>query len=225
MIPFSREQFLGVFEAYNTAVWPAQFALAFAAITATYLSLRAKRRPEWQPLLLAGLWVWSGAVYHIRFFSEVNPAAIAFGAFFVLQAVAFVVAAFKQHIELRFEASLAGIAGAVIITYALAVYPLLGVLLGHVYPASPTFGAPCPLVIFTFGLLLWNARSTPWYVWVIPAGWAIVGLSAARSFGMVEDYGLPATALTTAVVLFVSRVHGPASRARLSWKVQRHAAG
>jgi hypothetical protein len=42
----------------------------------------------------------------------------------------------------------------VIILNALAIYPLLNTAPGHSYPRAPTFGlTPCPLVVFTFGIL------------------------------------------------------------------------
>ena len=41
---------------------------------------------------------------------------------------------------------------------------------GHVYPAAPMFGVtPCPLVIFTFGMLLLSRERAPWPLLVIPA--------------------------------------------------------
>jgi hypothetical protein len=73
--------------------------------------------------------------------------------------------------------------GAGIVGYALVVYPLLNVLLGHRYPAMPTFGAPCPTTIATFGLLTWATPRPPWFVWPIPILWALVGTSAAFTLG------------------------------------------
>jgi hypothetical protein len=77
-----------------------------------------------------------------------------------------------------------------LILYALVAYPLLGVLLGHHYPATPTFGAPCPTTIFTFGVLLWCQRRVPAWLLIIPGLWALIGLSAAISLGVPEDVGL-----------------------------------
>ena len=82
------------------------------------------------------------------------------------------------------------------------MYPLLNVLLGHRYPAMPTFGAPCPTTIATFGLLTWATPRPPWFVWPIPVLWALVGTSAAFALGVREDLGLLAAAgLAVAVQL------------------------
>jgi hypothetical protein len=75
--------------------------------------------------------------------------------------------------------------------YALAVYPLIGILAGHHYPRTPVFGvAPCPTTIFTFGLLLWASRPVPLLVVVIPFLWSVVAMSAAVNLNVPQDYGL-----------------------------------
>jgi hypothetical protein len=87
-------------------------------------------------------------------------------------------------------------------------YPLLGSAFGHLYPVSPVFGvAPCPTVIFTFGLLLWSTARVPGYVLVIPFLWSLLGFSAAVSLGMREDYGLVVAGLLgTALLLLRGRL-------------------
>ena len=77
----------------------------------------------------------------------------------------------------------------------MVAYPLIGSALGHGFPNGPVFGlTPCPLVLFTFGLLLLVDRA-PRYMMVIPIIWALVGTSAAVSLGVVEDISLLASAL------------------------------
>jgi hypothetical protein len=73
--------------------------------------------------------------------------------------------------------------------YAL-VYPALNVLADHTYPASPTFGVPCPTGIFTVGLLLTTANRPPIPVVVAPVLWAVIGGSAALVLGVATDYVL-----------------------------------
>jgi hypothetical protein len=63
--------------------------------------------------------------------------------------------------------------------------------LGHVYPASPTFGLPCPTTNFTFGPFLWVQARLPLRLLVIPAPWSVVGFSAALSLSITQDDGLP----------------------------------
>jgi hypothetical protein len=75
--------------------------------------------------------------------------------------------------------------------------------LGRVFPFSPTFGAPCPVTIFTFGLLVWGNRGFPLYLLIIPLVWAVIGSTAAWHFGVTEDYGLSVTA--AAATFFILR--------------------
>lgn len=52
--------------------------------------------------------------------------------------------------------------GWALLAYASIVYPLLGQLLGHGYPAMPMFGiTPCPVTIFTFALCLLTTEPVP----------------------------------------------------------------
>jgi hypothetical protein len=58
----------------------------------------------------------------------------------------------------------AGLLGLALIAYALVVYPLIGLWFGHSLGELPAFGVtPCPLVLFTFGILL-LAQRVPWCV-------------------------------------------------------------
>jgi hypothetical protein len=56
------------------------------------------------------------------------------------------------------QKTLAGTCGALLVFYAMVIYPLLDSVLGHGSPQAPLFGVtPCPTTIFTFGLL-WRDR-------------------------------------------------------------------
>jgi len=89
------------------------------------------------------------------------------------------------------------------------IYPVLGYVLGHGYPNSPVFGVtPCPVTIFTFGLLLF-ANNVPKQILVIPLIWSVIGFSAALTMGIKEDIGLLAAGLVgTAMIILQQRVHG-----------------
>jgi hypothetical protein len=199
-IPFTAEQFLEVFARYNQAVWPVQVLLHVAAFAVIGLAWRAAGR--WVLPLLATLWAWMGLVYHWGFFTAINPAAWVFGALFLVQGVLLLVVGLRSappSFAIRFDRF--GIAGAVLVAYALVVYPLLGRALGHVYPASPTFGLPCPTTIFTLGLFLWAEGRLPLRLLVIPTLWSVVGFSAALSLSVTEDYGLLVAAVITTLMI------------------------
>lgn len=199
-VPFTEQQFMGVFAAYNTAVWPLQLALVAVAvglIVATCFPHTPWLRRA-AAIVLAVLWAWSGIVYHALHFAPVNPTARLFGAAFVLQALLY---AYYGGVRGRtwFGGRQAGwlwAAGWTLVIYALAVYPLLGVLLGHHYPHRPTFGLPCPLTLFSIGLAALSRPRHPRAVLVIPVLWAALGSTAAFTMGIWQDLALvPAAAL------------------------------
>jgi Family of unknown function (DUF6064) len=90
-LPFTREQFFDLFDAYNGALWPALVALWIASVAASALLLSSRRLPDrWISGLLAAHWTWSALAYHLAFFTRINPAAWVFAAMFLLQAGVFV---------------------------------------------------------------------------------------------------------------------------------------
>ena len=217
MIPFTVDQFLNVFEQYNVAVWPAQVFLY--AIGMFAISLVLSRKSDFSrivSLILSLFWIWMGIVYHFWFFSAINKAAIGFAAFFVLQGILFFIAGvLKQQLTFRFSSNLYGIVGSVFLVYALIVYPVLGYWLGHRYPATPTFGLPCPTTIFTFGLLLWTHRRVPLYVLAIPLAWTFLGFWAAISLGVIEDLGLLMAGLIGSMLIILRDTSIPQASANL----------
>jgi hypothetical protein len=206
-LPFTIDQFLDVFRRYNTAVWPAQWVLFAIALVIAVLVYRDRPKDHrWVYGLLAVLWLWMAFAYHIAFFASVNPAAVGFGAAFAIQGVLFAWYVFRTRAEhVRTHSGAAGHLGVVLVSYALFVYPALGYMFGHHYPAAPTFGAPCPTTIFTLGIIVWWGGSIPLALLVIPLAWSIIATSAAVSLGMTEDFGLLAAAIATVVALLVAR--------------------
>jgi hypothetical protein len=202
--PFTVEQFLAVFREYNDAIGVMPFILAGLALLLVAMTRVAKPWSDSAITVgLAVLWLWSGIVYHWMFFAPINPLARIFAGLFVLQGVTLLVLGVAKG-GLRFRPSRtgAGLAGWLVITYALLVYPLLGFAQGRGYPDGPSFGAPCPTTIFYFGMLLWTDTGHHAPYTAMAFAWTIVGTSAAFTFGMYEDFGL----LAAAIVMFVTAV-------------------
>lgn len=205
MLPFTVEQFLGVFVQYNQAIWPMHIAAYLLGIATLVLALTRPRYADQAiSIILAMLWAWMGVVYHLIFFRPINPAALGFGALFIVQAALWVVfGVVRPRLSFKAELNPYSVTGAVLIAYAMIVYPVIGALLGHGYPASPSFGvAPCPTTIFTFGLLLCTNVRVPKPVLVIPLIWSLIGFYAAVSLGIGEDIGLLLAGLVCAGLLF-----------------------
>jgi hypothetical protein len=193
MLPFTIDQFLGVFEQYNRAIWPLHIIAYILGGVALVLAM-AKTRFSNQVIsvILACFWAWMGTVYHLIFFSAINPAALGFGVLFIAQALLWLIlGVVRPKLSFRLDTNPYAIAGMVLILYAMLIYPAIGALLGHGYPRSPSFGvAPCPTTIFTFGLLLCTNARVPKTVLIIPSIWAVIGFSAALTLGIREDIGL-----------------------------------
>jgi Family of unknown function (DUF6064) len=207
--PFTIEQFLGVFVAYNAAIWPAQivaYILGIVAVSALWMERSIVTGLILS--ILAVLWAWNGIGYHFLFFAQINPAAKLFAGLFMLQAFLFAVSGVVANaVHFEPDRSLRSIAGATFIIYAMFVYPILGLWAGHGLMKGPMFGvAPCPTIIFTIGMLL-LARG-PWVIWlsIIPFLWSLVGLAAAAQLGIPEDLGLAVAGLVLVAVLAAERL-------------------
>ena len=81
MLPFAPNQFFALFGAYNDAVWPMQVIAYLLGSVMAGMVVRSR-------IIGMGLtlmWAWTGIAYHWLFFSDLNAAALLFGALFVLQ--------------------------------------------------------------------------------------------------------------------------------------------
>jgi hypothetical protein len=78
-LPFTAEQFYGVFHDYNAAVWPAQWLLVALGLggsaEAAALVSRCRVLHPWSPLGVDRL-----EIYHLAFFARISPAAYGFAA-------------------------------------------------------------------------------------------------------------------------------------------------
>jgi hypothetical protein len=83
-------------------------------------------------------------------------------------------------------------------------YPLLAIILRHPYPQASLIGlTPCPLTLYTFGLLLLTRSAVPIILLIIPLFWGLSGVLWI-SIGMWEDVGMVLGSLI-AVVLILMR--------------------
>ena len=205
-LPFSTEQFHAVFSAYNEAVWPAQAVLLAAAVAALGLAVvpRASSGAAISALL-ALLWAWMGLAYHLAFFGAVNPLAPLFAVLSLAGALGFgwhgIV---RRRLEFRVGRDGRTLVAALLVGFALVVYPLWSLAVGQRWPAFVTFGLPCPTTIFTIGLL-WTARAPlPRSVVLAPLAWCAIGGPASLLLDVPQDVGLFAAGLA-ALALLVRR--------------------
>lgn len=208
-IPFTVEQFMEIFKNYNLSVWPLQFIFYVLALIAIVLSIKKVSQAD---KIIAGIlaffWIWMGVVYHMMYFAAINPVAYFFGAAFILQGILFLYTiVYREKVTFQFHSDIYGITGSIFLFFALLLYPVLGYFQGHLYPATPTFGLPCPTTIFTLGLLLWTDKKLPLALLVVPVIWSIIGFSAAFSLGIREDIGLLVSGLLfTILTIFRNKI-------------------
>jgi len=191
-LPFTVEQFLSVLKSYNESVFPLQIVFYLIAFSSVYLIFNSiKNNGKIISGVLSFFWLWIGIFYHLMFFTAINKAAYLFGILFIIQGILFALyGVIKGNITYEYRNNIFNNIGIIFITYGLIVYPILGHLLGHQYPYSPTFGLPCPTTIFTFGVLLFVNKKLNVLVFIIPLVWSIIGFGAALNLTIYEDYGL-----------------------------------
>jgi len=210
-LPFSHGQFLDVFGRYNETLWPA--ALVLWLFTAGFVVQLLRGRDVagvWMSALLAVHWLWAGLAYHLAYFRAINPAAVIFGAVFVLQGGLLAWRGVARR-DLPFRVSTSGWSriGLALVTYAL-LYPAIALASGLAYPRTPTFGVPCPTGILTCGILLLAPPSAARWVAPIPLLWALVGGSAAFVLDIRADL-----ALVAAGVFLLTFLARPSTRRRV----------
>ncbi|HEY7192081.1 MAG TPA: DUF6064 family protein, partial [Vicinamibacterales bacterium] len=188
-LPFTPAQFFEILAIYN-----GQYRLAVAGWWIVCLALVAAT--WWKPhrysrllaYVLAVLWAWNAVAYHAWLFTRINPAAWLFAALFGVQAIVLLWVGVRKSIEFFQTNGPGSRIGLGLVAYSF-LYPFLSAL-SHPYPATPTFGVPCPTAILTIGLLMTADRQPRIALGIIPASWALIGGSAAMLLAVPTDYML-----------------------------------
>jgi hypothetical protein len=205
-LPFTPEQFFEIFAEYNRQFW---LVVVFWWLATVGVLVLVWRRPgqhsTFLSYFLGALWLWNAAAYHTYLFTRINPAAWLFSALFAVQGVAFVWVGARRGVSYLTDSGARQMIGLVLVAYSLA-YPFLTMVIGHTYPAVPTFGLPCPTVILTIGLLLTVSGGIPLSLAVIPIAWGFVGGSAAVLLTVFTDYVLFAAGLLLLVTLVAQQL-------------------
>jgi hypothetical protein len=205
-LPFTPDQFFAIFAEYNGAFWMVVVAFWLATVAAVALVWRHPGR--WSPaasFFLAALWLWNAAAYHAFLFTRINPAAWIFAVLFAIQAVLFLRLGLRRRPVYLSSTGARQSVGVALTAYSL-VYPFLTMSLGHNYPATPTFGLPCPTVILTIGLLLTVGEGVPLSLTPIPILWGFIGGSAAVLLRVQSDYVLLAAGVLLLIVVVAKSV-------------------
>jgi hypothetical protein len=205
-LPFAPEQFFSVFADYNQQFVVVVVLWWLATVGALALVWREPElRSAYLSYFLGVLWVWNAVAYHAYLFTRINPAAWFFSALFVVQGLLFVWAGARLDVTYLSATRFSRSVGIPLVVYSLA-YPFLTIAAGHRYPATPTFGLPCPTVILTIGLLLTVRERVPLTLAPIPIVWAFIGGSAAMLLNVRTDYALFAAGLVLLAAVLTQRM-------------------
>jgi hypothetical protein len=214
-LPFTVEQFYDVFVQYNESVWPTQIVLYAVAIAVLALLVRA-RPAECRIIagLLTLLWTWTAIAYYFVFFTRISGSGWVIGAGLLAGGLWLGwTGGIGGKIQFGLGRGWRGALGWLLILYALIAYQLIGLMVGHRYPAMPTFGLPCPVTIFTVGLLMLTVSPVPRSVFLVPALWGLFGgVSATFLLGVYQDAGLLIAGIVSLVAML--RLAGPVGLAR-----------
>lgn len=209
----SASEFFALVEQYNLIYWPAHVVTFLLGITALILTLwKAAYSDRVISAILALLWLWSGVVFLMVFFRDLTPTLFGFavpgfaqasGALFILQSLVFLYfGVIRSSIVYGFAGDPYARVGLVAIAYAMIIYPIIGYLTGHPLPGYPVFGsAPCPVAIFTVGMLTLSVRRLPPLVLIIPLVWGLMGIVAVMVFTVWADLGLIAAGVLAFLIL------------------------
>jgi hypothetical protein len=222
----SAEEFWTQVAAYNDATWPMAIAMSAAA---TFLAYRVFVRPGattdiWMKAFLSFAFAWNGVVFFLIYVK--NPISTFTGVpLFIIVSLLFAadIWAKKTHFQPPVAAWKRGATAFWIVLVFL--YPVIGWLLGHLYPRTllPVF--PCPLTVFAIALVAAAAPKVDRKLFILLLPWALVGLP--KCFGALDCY--------EDCILFASGVYGLVGLIR-TWRtreagvrgepmVQREAAG
>jgi hypothetical protein len=205
-LPFTSDQFFGVFAQYNRTFIVVVVALWLASTaTLVFVSRDPARRSRTLSLFLGALWLWNAGAYHVLFFTRINPAAWLFAVLFLVQAGLFFGAQAGKRIEYFSSTGWRHRVGLGLVAYALA-YPFLTIALGHSYPETPTFGVPCPTGILTIGVLVSAHGHLPLTLAIVPIVWGFIGGSAAALLAVPTDYVLLGAGMLLTVIVIAQRV-------------------
>jgi hypothetical protein len=203
MLPFTVEDLLGVFETYNLAIWPMQVVAYLLGIAAVLLVVRKTALSSRIIVgILSFLWLFSSGFFIFALVAIYEPAYV-FGAAFIVQAAIFFACGIKPRLSFAFGRDVFTVAGLLFIAFSMIGYPVMGYFIGHRYPQSPPFGlTPCPLSVFTFGLLLLADSRVPKWILAIPFLYAIGGIMPV-SIGVLEDLAMVVAGVVgTSMILY-----------------------
>lgn len=74
-----------------------QIFLFFLGLLLLFLvASKIKRKNNYIGVILGLLWIWTGLIYHIIYFTEINKVALVFGSVFILEGILIFIESFRK---------------------------------------------------------------------------------------------------------------------------------
>lgn len=197
---------LAYFTRYNPSIWPMQVIAYVLCLVALFFAIKkSKYSDQIIAVVLAFFWLWNGIMFFLPMGASGSQWYI-FAGLFVIQGILFLIGVVKPNVAYHIGTDIYSIVGMVLILDALVGSPLIGAMVGHLYPQMAFVGLfPCPTLPFTFGLLLCTTSKVPKYLLAIPLVWGLFGVMTIY-IGMVEDVGmLLGASVATAMIVYRDR--------------------
>jgi len=210
-LKFSFDEFMAMLADYNDAIWPLQIIVYLVTISIiVMIFMRVRHSGKILAVWLGMLWIWVGIVFNLIYFSRVTQGGFVFGVIFIIQGLIFLYSSVARNdLAFQLNSGWKALAGLIIMLYALIGYPALEYAWGRGYPELLPFGlAPCPLTVFTLGLLLLSVNKIPFYLVIIPVLYSFGGIIPV-SLGIKEDIGLVISGLLVLILWLLQRKNRP----------------
>ena len=193
------EEFFDLFGSYNEMYL---IVIVLTNVLAIIALLMVFRKSEYSnrviSFTLAFLWLWIGIVFGILVFGpfptvlagiEMSGSWYLFGSIFAIHGIILLYfGVIKDTTSYSWKPGSRHFFGLLFIVFGLVIYPFVGVLTGRVFPEYPVFGiAPCPVTLFTIGLLLWSDKKPSLLLVAIPIFWALMGVVPVLFYGIYAD--------------------------------------
>lgn len=210
LLMFAPETYYRLFELYNRDVWPLQIVMLAAGVAVGALAARGKDRWHGRVIgvVLALIWAWVGWAYLLERYATINWAAKWFAGGFMLEAL---LIAWKGGFRDRLrggERHPSQWAGLVLFIFALAIQPLVGLLIGRGVAELELFGlAPDPTAIATLGIVLFLGERLQLSLAWLPLLWCAISGATLWTMRSPEVWGV-ASMGSTALVLMTWRLFG-----------------
>ncbi len=206
MLPYDAEALVSAVGSYHRH-HPLVAVLALAAsVLALALALRGTaegRRVV--PFLLAACWLWIGAVWHIATFAQLNFAAPAYGALFLLQGMILLWLGVRGRLGLARPRGWPGAAGCLLTLVAIIAMPIVDHLRGWPWSSIRFAGMdPCPTAVLTLGIILLAQPPRPTAM-AVPAVWTLIAAFTGWVLGIAPDMLLPVAALIACPTAVLAR--------------------